>query len=52
MSLQRAPWWMYVVAASFLAYFAMVDYTFWSGLSPWASSNRIRPAGVVLVTCF
>lgn len=34
MSLQRAPWWMYVVGASFLAYFAMVDYTFWSGPEP------------------
>jgi predicted metalloprotease with PDZ domain len=31
MSLQRAPWWMYAVAASFLAYFALVDYTLWSG---------------------
>jgi hypothetical protein len=31
MPLQGAPWWIYAVAAPFLAYFALVDYTFWSG---------------------
>jgi hypothetical protein len=48
MSLQRAPWWMYAVAASFLAYFALVDYTLWSGPGPVGIGVEYGQRGAVL----
>ncbi len=48
---QRAPWWMYVVAASFLGYFALLTYSiFWAvqplGVNAEYTGGRMTLRGV------
>lgn len=52
MTRRRAPWWMYIVAASFLGYFALNIYTSWlgpgaAGIFPDYSSGRMIVTRVI-----
>ena len=47
----RAPWWMYVIAASFLAFFALYSYYVFFGPDVlWISSGFPfeRPRGLLM----